>query len=69
MSFEKKLKELETLVSKLEEGKLSLENSLKQFEKGIKLSRECQGQLSKTEIKLQKLVSIDENNQPIIKEL
>lgn len=69
MNFEKKLKDLETVVSTMEEGKLSLEDSLKQFEKGVKLSRECQAQLSKAEIKVQQLVAVNEEGQPEVKEL
>ncbi|MBE8222273.1 MAG: exodeoxyribonuclease VII small subunit [Bdellovibrionales bacterium] len=69
MSFEKKLEDLEKVVSKMEEGKLSLEDSLKQFEKGVKLSRECQDQLSKAEIKVQKLVSVNEQGKPETEEL
>ncbi|MBE8162658.1 MAG: exodeoxyribonuclease VII small subunit [Bdellovibrionaceae bacterium] len=69
MSFEKKLEDLEKVVSKMEEGKLSLEDSLKQFEKGVKLSRECQDQLSKAEIKVQKLVAVNEQGQAKIEDL
>ena len=43
--FEKALEELEELVSSMEDGKLSLEDSLQAFEKGIKLTRECQAAL------------------------
>lgn len=69
MSFEKKLEDLEKMVSKMEEGKLSLEDSLKQFEKGVKLSRECQEQLNKAEIKVQKLVSVNEDEQAVVEDL
>lgn len=40
--FEASLKELETLVEKMEQGELSLEESLKHFERGIQLTRSCQ---------------------------
>lgn len=40
--FEETIAELEELVLKLEAGKLSLADSLKEFESGIKLSRKCQ---------------------------
>ena len=43
--FEKSLAELETLVEKLEAGDLPLEDALKTFERGITLTRECQGAL------------------------
>ena len=42
INFEKALEELESIVEDLESGDLSLENSLKSFEKGIKLARQCQ---------------------------
>ena len=42
VNFEKKLVELEDLVEGLESGGLSLEESLKAFEKGIQITRECQ---------------------------
>ena len=41
-TFETSLKELERIVRRLEEGELSLEESLKLFEDGVRLSRECQ---------------------------
>ena len=56
VNFEKALKDLEKIVSDLESGELSLEESLKSFEKGIKLTRQCQRELEKAELKVQKLV-------------
>ena len=61
INFEKSLEELEGIVEDLESGDLSLENSLKSFEKGIKLARLCQEQLSKAELQVQKL--IEENGE------
>ena len=61
INFEKALEELEGIVESLESGDLSLENSLKSFEKGIKLARQCQEQLSKAELQVQKL--IEENGE------
>jgi len=61
INFEKALEELEGIVEDLESGNLSLENSLKSFEKGIKLARQCQEQLSKAELQVQKL--IEENGE------
>lgn len=58
-NFEEALEELEELVTSMEEGDLSLEDSLKAFEKGIKLTRECQTALKKAEQKVQ--VLLDEN--------
>jgi exodeoxyribonuclease VII small subunit len=45
--FEKSLDELETLVRNLEQGELSLEQSLTAFERGVKLTRTCQQALKK----------------------
>ncbi len=56
-NFEEALEELEDLVSSMEEGDLSLEESLKAFEKGIKLTRECQTALKKAEQKVQVLLN------------
>ena len=59
VNFEKALDELESIVEDLESGDLSLEDSLKCFEKGIKLARKCQEQLSKAELQVQKLIDED----------
>lgn len=59
MEFEKKLSRLEEIVAKMEAGDLSLEDSLKSFEEGVRLSRECNGQLSAAEQKVKLLLSID----------
>jgi exodeoxyribonuclease VII small subunit len=55
--FENALEQLEELVSSMEEGELSLEESLQAFEKGIKLTRECQTALKKAEQKIQVLIN------------
>ncbi len=52
INFEKSLKQLETLVEKLEKGELSLEDSLKQFEQGVRLTRECRQALQAAEQKI-----------------
>lgn len=59
MDFEKKLGRLEEIVQLMEKSEISLEESLKLFEEGVKLSRECQSQLATAESKIEKLVSID----------
>lgn len=60
-NFEQSLEQLERLVAEMESGELSLEESLAAFEKGIKLTRECQSALQTAEQRVQKL--IDENGQ------
>ena len=59
MDFENKLSRLEEIVQKMEKGDATLESSLKLFEEGIKLSRECQTQLTQAEAQVKKLVSVD----------
>lgn len=59
MEFEKKLGRLEEIVTKMESGELSLEDSLKMFEEGVKLSRECNTQLQAAEQKVKVLLSVD----------
>lgn len=59
MEFEKKLTRLEDIVTKMESGDMTLEDSLKFFEEGVKLSRECNQQLSQAEQKVKMLLSID----------
>ena len=55
VDFESALKELETLVSRMESGELSLDESLKAFERGIELTRKCQSSLEAAELKVQTL--------------
>ncbi len=55
-NLEKSMGELEQIVEQLEGGDLTLEKSLAQFEKGIKLSRECQQALTEAEQKVQILL-------------
>ncbi|MCH2356742.1 MAG: exodeoxyribonuclease VII small subunit [Pseudomonadales bacterium] len=55
--FEQALEDLEALVSSMEDGELSLEDSLQAFEKGIKLTRKCQAALKQAEQKVQVLIN------------
>jgi len=54
--FEDDLRKLETVVEKLERGDLTLEDSVKLFEQGIKLSGACKQELDKAEGRIQVLV-------------
>jgi len=54
--FEQSLKELESLVEKMEQGDLSLEDSLSHFERGVQLSRACQTALREAEQKVEILM-------------
>ncbi len=52
LNLEKALVDLENLVEELESGELSLENAMKKFEEGIKLTRGCQTALKEAEQKV-----------------
>ena len=54
--FEKSLDELEQLVAKMEGGELSLDESLRAFERGIALFRSCQSALEQTEARVKLLL-------------
>jgi len=54
--FETALVELETLVENLEQGDISLEESLTLFERGVTLTRHCQASLQQAEQKVQILL-------------
>lgn len=54
--FEQSLAELEDLVERMESGEMTLEDSLKAFEQGIKYTRDCQNALAKAEQKVQLLL-------------
>lgn len=56
IDLEKALSELEEIVTQLEAGDLPLEKSLKQFERGIRLSRDCQSALQDAEQRVQALM-------------
>ena len=55
INFEASLEELESLVDQMESGELSLDESLRAFERGIKLTRQCQEALAAAELKVQML--------------
>ena len=56
VNFEVSLKKLEKIIDKLEDGDISLEDSVKSFEEGIGLVKECKKQLSQAELKVKKLL-------------
>ncbi len=64
-NFEKSLESLELLVEEMEGGDLSLDEALKSFEKGIKLTQECQQALDEAEQKVAILLGDDPAAQPI----
>jgi exodeoxyribonuclease VII small subunit len=56
IDFEQSLTALETLVNRMEQGDMSLEDSLQAFETGIALTRECQTRLAAAEQQVTKLI-------------
>ena len=64
VDFEAALEELEGLVERMEEGELSLEESLKTYERGMELSRACQKSLDAAEQRIQILSEKDGAAEP-----
>jgi exodeoxyribonuclease VII small subunit len=56
IDFEQQLSDLEDLVKSLESGELNLEESLKSFERGIAVARDCQAALKQAEQKVEVLM-------------
>ena len=56
VNFEASLDKLKKIIEKLEGGDISLEESVKSFEEGIGLVKECQKQLAQAELKVKKLL-------------
>ena len=54
--FEASLKELEDIVTRMERGDLPLEESLKLFERGVALTRECRNSLETAELRVRNLL-------------
>jgi exodeoxyribonuclease VII small subunit len=55
MSFEEAIKELTDIVSKIEQGKIPLQDSLEQYEKGMALIKHCKSILEKAEKRIEKI--------------
>ncbi len=68
MDFERNLVRLEEIVGKMERGELSLDDSLKLFEEGVKLSKECHQRLNEAENKVRILMGVDDKGQPVTQE-
>jgi exodeoxyribonuclease VII small subunit len=64
-TFEQSLDELESIVKKLEEGDMPLEDSLELFERGVKLSRDCRERLSKAERRIE-ILTKDANGEMLV---
>lgn len=62
-NFNKGLLELENIISKMESGELSLEDSLKNFEEGVKIHRKCHTALMDAEQRINILTEQDNYNE------
>lgn len=65
IDFEKALAELELQVQRLESGDLPLEDALQAFEKGVRLSRDCQQALAEAEQKVKLLLTAPDGSTSI----
>ncbi len=61
IDFEQSLEMLEGLVNRMEQGEMTLEESLQAFETGIALTRECQARLAAAELQVTKLIESQGN--------
>ncbi len=64
-SFEEALEQLEGIVHQLEEGEIGLDESLEQYEKGVKLLRRCYDLLHRAERRIELLSGVDAEGNPI----
>jgi exodeoxyribonuclease VII small subunit len=68
-SFEDAVQRLADIVEQLERGDLPLEESLRLFEQGIRLARASQSRLDAAEKRVEQLLTIDQDGNPIVREL
>ena len=64
LSFERAIEELETIVKRLEEGKVPLEESVAIYERGEALKRRCEELLRQAEARVDKITT-DASGQPV----
>lgn len=62
LSFEKALERLEKIVEELENGELALDDSLKRYEEGVRLAKDCQKKLDKAKAKIELLMKKDDGS-------
>jgi len=63
LSFEEAMKALEEIVSKLESGEISLEDSIEVYTRGTMLKRHCEEKLKSAQAKIEK-ITLDEGGNP-----
>ena len=62
MTFEKAMTELETLVRRLEEGRLTLEEAIASYERGTALRTHCEAKLRAAKLKVEQVLGDQEKN-------
>ncbi len=67
ISFEDALKELESIVQKLESGQVKLEEAVSAYEKGVQMQKICEEKLKEAQMKVEKLI-LDKEGKPTGKE-
>jgi exodeoxyribonuclease VII small subunit len=60
LTFEQAIKQLTEIVGKIEQGKIPLQDSLEQYEKGMALIKHCKGILEKAEKRIEKISKEDD---------
>lgn len=68
-TFEEALQQLGSIVQRLEDGKLTLDEALQQYETGVALVRRCQGLLSGAEARVQRLLGVDDHGDAVLEPL
>ena len=69
VTFEESLSRLEQIVQRLEASDLPLEDALALFEEGVGLARATQRQLQAAERRVEQLLSVDDDGNPVVEEL
>lgn len=69
LAFDDALARLTAIIERLESGDLGLEESLREFEEGVRLARRTQDALDRAEAKVEKLLALDADGAPVVEEL
>ena len=64
LTFEQAIKELTVIVSKIEQGEISLQDSLQQYERGMALIKQCRTILQQAEKKIEKITEEQKEDKP-----
>ncbi len=61
LTFEQALRELQSIVDKLETGEVTLEEAIEMYERGVKLSKYCIQKLTQAELRIKKIIKDEAN--------